>query len=90
MNIQFKNEDGCKFYQHGNYQFFANRQGADGYTLEVAEFYHVPDKYISNRYCLRDLPTTYEAPSNLDRIRERIIEIITERMGVAVGKEMLN
>ena len=79
MQIKFKNEEGCKYFTYGPYEFFANRQGKDGYTLEVHEWYHVPDEYLANKHFSRRVTIPYEAPSNIDRMRERIINFLTTK-----------
>lgn len=79
MDIKFKSQEGCKYVAIGKYQFFANKQGRDGYSLEIAEWYHVPDKYIMNKCFSRNVDEgiPYEAPCNIARIRERITNFLT-------------
>jgi hypothetical protein len=79
MKIKFKSEDGYKYFTFGPYEFFATRQGKDGYTLEVHEWYHVPDEYLLNKHFSRRLNIPYEPSSNLDRIRERIIQFLNTK-----------
>jgi hypothetical protein len=79
MQIKFKSEDGYKYFTFGPYEFFANRQGKDGYTLEVHEWYHVPDEYLLNKHFSRRVNIAYEPSSNLDRIRERIIQFLNNK-----------
>jgi hypothetical protein len=78
MQIKFTNEEGCKYFAHDSYQFFANRQGRDGYTLQIYEYYHVPDAHQINRYCSRRVQIPYEPASDLKAIRERIIQFINQ------------
>ena len=78
MQVKFTNEEGCKYFAHGPYEFFANRQGKDGYTLEIYEYYHVLDTYQANRYCSRRVQIPYEPTSPLNVIKERIIHFINQ------------
>jgi hypothetical protein len=77
MKINFENQEGCKVYRHGIYEFIANRQGRDGYSLEIWEWYKVQDTYIANKYYTRRMQIPYEPSSNIARIKERIINFIT-------------
>jgi len=77
MTITFESYDGCKYYRHGNYEFFACRQGS-GYSLEIDEWYHVDDAYQVNKQFTRRVSIPYESPSNLSRIRERITEFLNK------------
>jgi hypothetical protein len=72
MKIKMQSEDGYKMYRHGQFEFFATRQGRDGYSLEVYEYVPVADKYMANRYTSRRVQITYEPPCNIERIKERI------------------
>jgi hypothetical protein len=76
MTIKFKNEEGCKYFTFGPFEFFANRQGKEGYTLEVHEWYKVPDEYQSNKHFSRRVNIPYQPAANLDTIRERIINFL--------------
>jgi hypothetical protein len=76
MKIKFNNSVGCKHFAHGDYHFFANRQGKDGYTLQVSQWYHVPDQYQINKLCSKRVNIAYEPPCSLDKIRERIINFL--------------
>lgn len=72
MIIKFKSEDGYKSFICDNYEFYATKQGRDGYSLEVWEWYHVEDKYQANKYMSRRVQIIYEPPCNIERIKERI------------------
>jgi hypothetical protein len=76
MKLKFKSEDGYKYLTFGPFEFFANRQGKEGYTLEVHEWYKVPDEYQSNKHFSRRVNIAYEPPCSLDKIRERIINFL--------------
>jgi hypothetical protein len=76
MKIKFKNDERCKYFEYGNYQFFAYRQGKEGYTLNASMWYHVPDQYQTNKYCSKRVNIAYEPPCSLDKIRERIIQFL--------------
>lgn len=76
MKIKFKSEDGYKSYICDNYEFFATKQGRDGYTLAVYEWYTIEDDYQANRYGSRRVQIPYEAPCSLDRVRERIANFL--------------
>jgi len=78
MKIKFESEDGYKLFKHGMYEFYATKRGRDGYSLEVYEWYRVEDKYLANLHRSKRVSIPYEAPCNIDRIRQRIIEIITK------------
>lgn len=77
MTITFESYDGCKYFRHGNNEFFACRQG-NGYSLEICEWYRVEDAYQVNRQCTRRVSIPWESPSNLARIRERITEFLNK------------
>jgi hypothetical protein len=76
QEIKFHQEDGYKMYRNGNMEFFAVKQGNEGYTLEVYEYVHVAHEYMLNRFISNIVRIPYEAPCKIDRIKERIIELI--------------
>jgi hypothetical protein len=78
MEIKFITEGADKYFRFDKYEFFAYKQGRDGYSLEVHEFFHVADKYQLNKYCSRKVHIPYEPECNLKAIRERIIQFINQ------------
>ena len=75
--IKFTQCEGAKYYQCDKLEFFANGNNKEGYTLQVAEFYHVPHEYILNKYCSRHYKTNFGYQSvNIDTIRNQILEVI--------------
>lgn len=75
--IKFINEKHCKYYRFKTLEFFANGTNKDGYTLQVEEFYHVPDKYQINKFCSRNYKINFDwHPVNIDTIRKQILEVI--------------
>ena len=75
--IKFINETHCKYYRFKTLEFFANGTNKDGYTLQVEEFYHVPDQYQINKFCSRNYKTNFDwHPVNIDTIRKQILEVI--------------
>ena len=77
MKIKFQSVEGDKFFRYDKYEFHATRQ-TQGYSLVVYEWYYVEDNYIANKCFSRRVPITWEMPSNIDRIRERIVEFISK------------
>ena len=74
--IKFVSEGADKYYRFGNYEFFATRQGREGYTLSASMWYFVPDKYLLNNCFSMTLQLDYAPPTSLDNIRTRIAQII--------------
>lgn len=74
--IKFISEGADKYYRFGNYEFFATKQGREGYTLSASMWYFVPDKYLLNKCFSKTLHLEYAPPTSLDNIRTRIAQII--------------
>ena len=77
--IKFTTEGADKYYRFGNYEFFATRQGREGYTLSASMWYFVPDKYLLNNCFSMTLQLDYAPPTSLDNIRTRIAQIIAKQ-----------
>ena len=67
--IKFVSEGADKYYRSGNYQFFATKQGREGYTLSASVW--------NLQGFSKTLQLGYAPPTSLDNIRERIAQIIS-------------
>lgn len=77
--IKFISEGADKYYRCGNYEFFATKQGREGYTLSASVWYFVPDEYLLNKCFSKTLHLEYAPPTSLDNIRTRIAQIIANK-----------
>lgn len=70
QKIKFVSEGAEKYYRFGNYQFFATKQGREGYTLSASVW--------NLKGFSKSLQLEYAPPTTLDNIRTRIAQIIAQ------------
>jgi len=76
--IKFVSEGADKYFKFGNFEFFATKQGREGYTLTASKWFFVPDEYLLNKCFSKTLQLEYAPPTTLDNIRTRIAQIIAQ------------
>lgn len=74
--IKFVAEGSDRYFRCGKYEFFVIRQGREGYTLEVAEWYSVPDEYQVNKCFSRKVNIPYHEPAPIKNIKNKILDFI--------------
>jgi len=78
--IKFVSEGNDKYFRIGKYEFFVIKQGREGYTLEISEWYQAPHQYLSNNLFSRKVDLPYHESAPIKVIKEKIVNFLNQSL----------